>query len=116
MAKLFANADYLVLPYQDLAQSGAITVAFNYGVPVITSDIPQFLEFVEEGVNGFLFQSENVDSLKKVLLKALDLPRSEYNNLLKSTDKFVSENYSLKAITSRYKEYFNHLILKINTK
>lgn len=116
VAKLFANADYLVLPYQDLAQSGAITVAFNYGVPVITSDIPQFLEFVEEGVNGFLFQSENVDSLKKVLLKALDLPRSEYNNLLKSTDKFVSENYSLKAITSRYKEYFNHLILKINTK
>lgn len=109
VAGLFANADYLVLPYQDLAQSGAITVAFNYGVPVISSDILQFREFVEEGCNGFLFQSENVDSLKKVMLKALRLSTSEYADLKKSTAVYVSENYSLRSITERYIEYFNRL-------
>lgn len=109
VAELFANADYLVLPYQDLAQSGAITVAFNYGVPVITSDILQFREFVEEGRNGFLFKSEQVDCLKHVMQKALEMPRAQYDNLLKSTEAYVKENYSLKAITNRYVEFFNRL-------
>jgi glycosyltransferase involved in cell wall biosynthesis len=109
VAGLFSNADFLVLPYQDLAQSGAITVAFNYGVPVITSDIPQFQEFVENGKNGFLFQSENVSSLKQVMLKVLEMPRSEYAALLKSVEAYVSDNYSLQAITNRYVDYFNRL-------
>lgn len=111
VADLFANANYLVLPYQDLAQSGAITVAFNYGVPVITSDIPQFQEFVEEGVNGFLFQSESVECLKNVMLNTLVMSQDAYNKLLKSTEKYVSNNYSLKAITDRYETYFNQLLL-----
>lgn len=109
VAGLFANADYLVLPYQDLAQSGAITVAFNYDVPVITSDILQFREFVEEGRNGFLFKSKQVESLKHVMQKALEMPRAQYDALLKSTEAYVKENYSLQAITDRYVEYFNHL-------
>lgn len=116
VADLFANADYLVLPYQDLAQSGAITVAFNYGVPVITSDIPQFQEFVEEGVNGFLFHSEKLECLKEIMLKALELPKKDYMELLKSTEDFVNKNYSLQAITNKYKDYFNQLLLHINSK
>ena len=107
VAGLFANADYLVLPYQDLAQSGAITVAFNYGVPVITSDIPQFREFVEEGVNGFMFRSENVESLKNVMRHALVLEKENYDALLQSTEKYVRDNYSLRSITEKYIEYFN---------
>lgn len=87
VAGLFANADYLVLPYQDLAQSGAITVAFNYGVPVITSDILQFREFVEEGRNGFLFKSEQVESLKQVMQKALEMPRILEKERLIVTDE-----------------------------
>lgn len=109
VAGLFANADYLVLPYQDLAQSGAITVAFNYSVPVITSDIIQFREFVEEERNGFLFKSEQLESLKHVMQKALEMPRTQYDDLLKSTEAYVKKNYSLQAITARYVEYFNRL-------
>lgn len=107
VAELFSNADYLVLPYQDLAQSGAITVAFNYGVPVITSDIPQFREFVEEGTNGFMFKSENVESLKNVMCHALVLEKENYDALLQSTEKYVRDNYSLRSITEKYIEYFN---------
>ena len=109
VANLFANANYLVLPYQDLAQSGAITVAFNYGVPVITSDILQFREFVEDGRNGFLFESENVDSLKQVMRNTLEKPRHIYDALCKSTEDYVRENYSLQTITNRYVEYFNRM-------
>ena len=109
VAGLFANADYLVLPYQDLAQSGAITVAFNYGVPVITSDIPQFQEFVIDGSNGFLFKSEDVESLKEIMGKALGMTQMDYKKLKNSTIDYVEENYSLQSITKRYIEYFNRL-------
>lgn len=107
---LFANADYLVLPYQDLAQSGAITVSFNYGVPVITSDILQFREFVKDGCNGFLFQSESIKSLKQVMRKVLELSPEEYEDLLNTTNDYVTTNYSLKNIVNFYIEYFNRLI------
>lgn len=107
VAGLFANADYLVLPYQDLAQSGAITVAFNYGVPVITSDIPQFQEFVEEGKNGYMFKSEDAQALKEVMQKALLQSKEDYKSLVASTEQYVKENYSLEAIVQRYINYFN---------
>lgn len=104
---LFANADYLVLPYQDLAQSGAITVAFNYYIPVITSDIPQFKEFVEEGQNGFLFKSESIEDLKDKMKMLLEMPESNYFQLQMTTKKYVEKNYSLQAIADKYTDYFN---------
>lgn len=108
---LFANSHYLVLPYQDLAQSGAITVAFNYNLPVITSDIPQFQEFVKEGINGFLFRSESETDLKEVMERCLFRSSDEYNKLKASVANYVAENYSLASICSRYIEYFNSLNL-----
>lgn len=105
--KLFANADYLVLPYQDLAQSGAITVAFNYNIPVITSDIPQFKEFVEEGQNGFLFKSESIEDLKDKMKMLLEKPKSEYLQLQMTTKKYVEKNYSLQAIADKYIDYLD---------
>ena len=105
--ELFANADYLILPYQDLAQSGAITVSFNYNVPVIASDIPQFQEFVDEGKNGFLFKTESTMELKNVMKKALLLSKSDYQQLVETTNEYVKQNYSLASIAEKYIEYFN---------
>jgi glycosyltransferase involved in cell wall biosynthesis len=107
--ELFANADYLVLPYQDLAQSGAITVAFNYNIPVITSDIPQFKEFVTDNVNGFLFTSESAIDLKNIMAKVLDFSSEKYQELVYSTTEYVKQNYSLSAIANLYINYFNQL-------
>lgn len=108
VSDLFSDADYLVLPYQDLAQSGAITVAFNYYVPVITSDILQFKEFVREGINGFMFKSENVDSLKDVMRYALQIGKGDtYQGLIESTTEYVQNNFVLSAIADKYIKYFD---------
>lgn len=108
VADYFANADYLVLPYQDLAQSGAITVAFNYNIPVITSDIIQFCEFVEDGYNGFLFETENVDALVSVMKKAIEMGHNDkYAKLVETSTRFVEDNYALSSIADKYIQYFN---------
>lgn len=108
VADYFANADYLVLPYQDLAQSGAITVAFNYNIPVITSDIIQFREFVEDGYNGFLFKTEDVDALVSVMKKAIEMGHNDkYAKLVETSTQFVEDNYALSSIADKYIQYFN---------
>lgn len=109
---LFSEAHYLVLPYQDLAQSGAITVAFNYNIPVIVSDIIQFKEFVIEDVNGFFFISKSVVDLKEVIIKRLCMNYNDYMGLCNSVRKFVGDNYSLSSICDKYVEYFEFLLLR----
>lgn len=107
VAKLFGEATFLVLPYQDLAQSGAITVAFNYYTPVITSNISPFLEFVQVGINGYTFQNGDEKSLTEILKRMILMDSNEYNKLKQTTKQFVDETYSLTTIANKYVKYFN---------
>ena len=61
------------------------------------------------GSNGFLFKSEDVESLKEIMGKALGMTQMDYKKLKNSTIDYVEENYSLQSITKRYIEYFNRL-------
>lgn len=108
VANLFADSHYFVMPYQDIAQSGAITVAFRYNVPTIVSDIPQFAEFVENGKTGLTFQSENVESLSFVLEQVIK-DRSEYKQLCENQRLFTEQELSLDSIITRYRSYFNEI-------
>lgn len=52
------------------------------GVPVITSDIPQFREQVKTGVNGYMIPVNNVDELVQTLVKSKNIPDHEYSKLV----------------------------------
>ena len=106
---IFSNCDYLVLPYQDLAQSGPLMLAFYYNVPVIASDIAAFREFIQEGVNGFFFESENSSSLKDLMKRLLLLDKSQKEELVSNVKKYTDENHSLESLAIRYNKYFNRL-------
>ena len=54
--ELFTKHQFLMLPYQNVAQSGPHMIAYNYNLPVIASDISGFAERVEDGKNGYLFK------------------------------------------------------------
>lgn len=109
VANLFAISDYFVMPYQDIAQSGAITVAFQYNVPTIVSDIPQFKEFVEDGKTGLMFKSEDVKALADCMQYVLDNHTSLHPQLKENQAKFVRDELSLESIIAKYKAYFDKL-------
>lgn len=106
---LFAKSDYFVMPYQDIAQSGALTVAFQYNLPPIVSDIPQFREFVEDGVTGLYFKSGDAVSLADKMQYALDHYADIYPVLKDNQAAFVRDNLSLDSIVARYRAYFDRL-------
>ena len=109
VADLFSKSDYFVMPYQDIAQSGAITVAFRYNVPTIVSDIPQFREFVEDGKTGLVFKTEDPVSLADMMQYVLDNHDAIYPALKLNQAAFVKRELSIESIVTKYKDYFDCL-------
>lgn len=109
VADLFADSHYFVMPYQDIAQSGAITVAFRYNLPVICSDIEPFYEFVKDGETGFMFKSKDAIALANKMKWIIKKHKSIYHLICEQEQKFVDENFSLDAIVDKYKCYINSI-------
>ena len=109
VADLFAESDYFVMPYQDIAQSGAITVAFRYNIPVLCSDIDQFSEFVKDGITGFVFKNQDEKSLADKMEWILKNHQQVYKSIKLNEQEFVDENLSLKTIVSQYIKFIDKL-------
>lgn len=109
--ELFTKHQFFMLPYQDVAQSGPHMIAYNYNLPVIASDIDGFAERVEDGENGFLFRVNDKESLKTAITKAATMSSSDYKRMKDKLKAYVEENYSLKAVSNKYIDYFNLILI-----
>ena len=103
---LFTKAHFLVQPYRAVSQSGPLKIAYSYNTPVIVSDLPGFVDEVEDGISGFIFKSDNVDSLKHAMKRAIDCYFDDYSSLLLSQADFVRSNYSTQSLAQSYVEMF----------
>lgn len=110
VADLFAASDYFVMPYQDIAQSGAITVAYRYNLPIVLSDLPQFKPFGENGVTGFFFKKMNIGDLENKMLHMIEGGKPLHDKLSKGLATFVQERYSTPAIAMKYLSFFEELL------
>lgn len=109
---IFASCHYVVYPYKCMSQSGALKVAYNYNRPVIASNLQGFVDEVKEGVDGFLFESDNVNDLKRVMKQCINRSKSEYDKLLDRMKEDVTESYDHKVILRKYLDMFK-IVLKI---
>lgn len=107
---LFAHNTYVVYPYKAMSQSGALKVAYAYNKPVIVSDLPAFKEEVKEGVNGYFFKSEEIESLKSVMRNCLHRTPMEYDDLIASVTSYIAERYSAETVQVAYVGMFNKIL------
>lgn len=56
-------SDFVLAPYRRISQSGAIALALGEKVPVVASNIGANGEMVRSGLNGILFNINDLDSL-----------------------------------------------------
>jgi glycosyltransferase involved in cell wall biosynthesis len=109
VADLFCSAHYIVLPYKDVTQSGALAVAFKYNTPAIVSNLEGFKEYIEHEKNGFSFETENPEALAHLMEKIITTKNSGYLELKSNLEKFVEKNISIRSIVSKYNEFFDGL-------
>jgi len=65
----FKAADVLVLPYTHIFQSGVLFLGYNFGLPVIASDVGSFRDDVIEGETGFVCRPEDAASLAETITR-----------------------------------------------
>jgi glycosyltransferase involved in cell wall biosynthesis len=91
----FKAADVLVLPYVHIFQSGVLFLGYNFGLPVIASDVGSLREDIVEGKTGFVCKPrDSIDLAKEIecyfsseLYRRLDAHRQEIR-------AFANEKYS----------------------
>jgi glycosyltransferase involved in cell wall biosynthesis len=100
LAELIAASKIVVMPYRDATGTQAIQVANFYNRPVIASSQGCFPEYVENGVNGFLFKEHAVTDLSK---RIMELANDEklYKKTQSKIPAYFEENFSLKNVTAK---------------
>jgi glycosyltransferase involved in cell wall biosynthesis len=83
-------ADIVVLPYKRIYQSGVLLLSWSYGRTVIASDLDPFTEAIIDQKNGFLFKSEDAESLAACIL-SLNFDR--IINATLGSNKTITEAY-----------------------
>jgi len=107
--KKISNCSVFVLPSLYECMPVTLLEAMASGKPVIVSDIPGPQDIITQGYNGFLFEKENVDELKKYL--ELLLTSSELRKKIgENARKTVEDKYTFTKIADEYLKVFNDLV------
>jgi glycosyltransferase involved in cell wall biosynthesis len=67
VAEYFARSTAAVLPYRSATGSGVVAVAYNYNVPVITSNVGGLAEVTVHGKTGFVVPAEDPVALAEAI-------------------------------------------------
>ncbi len=87
--QLYAIANVVVLPSQREPFGYTMLEAGLYKIPFVGSRAGGISEFIEDRVNGYLFQPDNVNDLTEKIKFVLDNPLVARNSALKLNEKVV---------------------------
>ncbi len=106
--QVFASTDIFVLPTRMEGFPFVLLEAMQAGLPVVTTDIPPMNLAIENGMNGMLFEVDNVfDFAAKIYELMLD--ENKRTLMGKAAREHAIENYSLEKIMDSYRVMYSKL-------
>lgn len=106
ICSLFAEADVVVAPYERATQSGIVSLALAYRVPVIATNVGALPEYVHDGVNGFLVKVSAAEIAAK--LKVLHEDRTLLTHMSEGARR-IAEKFSWAATARKAIGFYNTL-------
>lgn len=107
---IFSEADYIVLPYRDVTQCGPLFIAFNYRLPAVVSNLSGFTEYIEDGINGFTFISEDFYDLSRILTYLINMKKEARDVLKNNISEFVNNKFNIEDTLKEYNEVFLQVV------
>lgn len=107
---LFNSCHYFVQPYRVVSQSGPTKIAYNYNLPVIVSNLPGFMDELEEGVNGYSFEKGNVKSLADRMQWLIEHHATDYDSLLERMKSHTISHYANEVLIKQYSDMLEKVI------
>ena len=90
--KYFQVSDSIVLFYLTATPSGVESVAYNFKLPILATDVGHFPETVKNGYNGYLAEPENISSMAEVMTRAIEFPINR-DHVVATADNMSWKNY-----------------------
>jgi glycosyltransferase involved in cell wall biosynthesis len=107
---LAAHADLLVLPSRSEGQPLAILEAFADGLLVATSDVPELVELVSDGVTGFTFAAEDAASLASTITHVATLSNSSRRTVREAARRRYAAEFTSTGMIDRYAAVYRGVI------
>jgi len=101
LAGLHAECDFVVAPYVDASQSGAVAVALANGRTVVVTSAGGLKEQVQHGITGLLVEPNDQAALANSICQLLRSPDLVINLGQKAAEVYA-EQYSWDKIASEY--------------
>lgn len=108
-SEFFSRAGMVVLPYTDATQSGVVPVAYNFGKPVVATDVGALSDCVMENETGFLVEPRSPKSLAQAIVKLLKDP-VQAKNMGAAGRNWVSVECSPATVAKRHVEAYQNAI------
>lgn len=109
----FKSADVLILPYRYIFQSGVLSLAYFFGLPVIAADVGSLRDEIKEGITGLVFKKETPSDLAK---KIDDFFESQmylnFDNTQKIIIDYAMKRYSWDIVARKTVAVYESLVLK----
>lgn len=93
-------ADVAVFGFEEILMSGSVMLALSYGLPVVVPSIGCIPEYVSDGLNGFLYEVGDANSLARAL------HRAKRSAIERSAVKSSVEQYHPREIALRMQEVY----------
>lgn len=107
----FYNSDFLVLPYEDVTQSGPSLIAINYGIPIIATRLTAFEKLIKDGENGYLFDVGDVDGLANIFRNIIEKGRDNVErmkaNMRKRKEAYIKDTNTIAV----FDKIFNNIVI-----
>lgn len=97
VATYFASAYAIILPYRQIDQSGVLMVALAFGKPILASRVGGLEETIINGIHGFLFEPNDVDSPARYMAIILE-DENKWSLMAREVERLAAENLSCSNI------------------
>lgn len=102
MVPVYKKVHCVVLPSYHEGMANVLLESAACGRPIIASDIYGCREAIEDGVNGFLIESRNVESLKFALEKFVKLQCNEKRKMGIAGRQKMEKEFDRKIVVNKY--------------
>ena len=109
----FSEINVLVCPSRDDPLPTVVTEAMQRGIACIISDQVGQVEYIQNGVNGFIFKSEDIDELTNIMEQLIRNPSSI--NVIGENSRMIYEEYFSKECMKRKLTQYIDLMLGSET-
>ena len=105
ISNIYSRCDFIILPSKSEGFPKVIGEAMNFGCIPIVSDVSCISQYIQDGVNGFLYKFSDIKSLSNHIANLVS-ENSIFEAFIKANKEKFLVNYSLQQCAKKYLDVY----------